>query len=185
MHLYGRTYIRPRLAQWVLGCMHYAYQLEVSTGRPQTTELDEMKGLIDKHLALRWTFSHAMEVILGLPEITSFLALACRCDLAGYVQHKVPDCTSQILDEVAPGWQKKTRVVQDSGFVLCELGHEETWRLGERLCATSVTSSPDGKQASEVHAHPASPSIEASESKLVRPGTRPKEIWRKIKGFVW
>lgn len=185
MHLYGRTYIRPRLAQWILGCMYYAYQVEVSTGKPQITELDEIKGIIDEHLALRWTFSHAMEVILGLPEITSFLALACRCDLAGYVQHKVPDCTSQILDEIAPGWQKKTRVVQDSGFVLCELGQEDTWRLGERLCVPSVTSSLNGKQASEVDAHPASPAIEATESKLVRPSTRPKEIWRKIKGFVW
>ncbi|ROW04506.1 hypothetical protein VMCG_05045 [Cytospora schulzeri] len=76
MHLHGRTYIRSRLAQWILGCMYYAYQLEVSTGKPQITELDELKYLIDKHLAHRWTFSHAMDVLFELPEITTFLTLA-------------------------------------------------------------------------------------------------------------
>ena len=190
MHLHARAYIRPRLAQWILGCMYYAYQLEVSTGMPQHVELDELQSLIDEHFCRRWTFSHAMDVIFELPDITTFLTLACTCDLAEYIKYQIPECTSFRLDKVAPGWKMVKRVVQDDGFALREMDHGDTWRIGEMISALSTTASSStiqSPQAGEDSALPATVSKTVSfepeepKAKEARPGTYTKRIWNRFK----
>ncbi|KAK7704629.1 hypothetical protein SLS64_008393 [Diaporthe eres] len=128
LHLHRLTYIRPHLEQWILGCLYYAYMTEVTTGEAVERELDELERMIAQHFS-RWSFSHAMEVLVRDPGITRFLDLACMCDLALYVTSKVPDCTPAKLQSLAPRWQSLTRITQSSGFEIVGLDAGEEKRL--------------------------------------------------------
>lgn len=157
LHLHRLAYIRPRLEQWVLGCLYYAYMSEIATGAAAETELDKLDRMIGQSFS-KWGFSHAMDVLFQDPGITSFLELACMCDLALYVRSKVPSFTPAKLKSLAPRWQSPTRITQSSGFEIAQLdaGEEKRLvRLSKNLaCATGHIGSV---QAPGDNASPISP----------------------------
>jgi hypothetical protein len=162
MHLHRLTYIMPYLRQWILGILYYAHEIEVSSGNAEADALDELESIIKKAF-IRWDFSHAMECIFNMPEITSFLELACRCDLASYVGQKLPDCTSHELDTVTPGWRESLKIKYESNFEICARkitdDAENEWRVGqivrpirsaeERLSFSSHVSIHDHPEANQ------------------------------------
>lgn len=132
MHLHALTYIKPRLSQWILGCLFYAYQIEVATGLPETAGLDELETLIMVVFG-KWGFSHAMECLPGMPAVDSFLKLVCMADLSAYVRRKIPQCSRTRLDELVPGWQECWIVQQQAEFELQKQRNTANWRLGQDL----------------------------------------------------
>ncbi|KAI3327824.1 hypothetical protein HD806DRAFT_335790 [Xylariaceae sp. AK1471] len=145
MHLHRLTYIMAYLRQWILGTLYYAHEIEVSSGNAEVDALDELESIIKKAFS-RWDFSHAMECIFNMPEIASFLELACRCDLASYVSHKVTNCTSPELDTVAPGWREPLKIKYESNFEICAReitkDAENEWRVGHM--AEPIRSAEEG-----------------------------------------
>ncbi|KAI0505754.1 hypothetical protein F5B22DRAFT_496145 [Xylaria bambusicola] len=141
MHLHRYTYIKPYLKQWVLGTLYYAHQSETLSGNAEVDVLDELESIITKAFS-RWDFSHAVDCVLDIAGITSFLELACKCDLAAYIGHKVPQCTKRELDTLAPKWKDLLEIRRDSDFevgvrqLLCN--EEDDWRVGRLVgCAGS------------------------------------------------
>ncbi|PON28044.1 hypothetical protein TGAM01_v203181 [Trichoderma gamsii] len=98
--------------------------------------LDELEEILTEQFKM-WSFSHAMEYLFGIPQIESFLELACRCDLALYISQKYPDYNSSKLNEIAPNWKMLFRVRQQGTFVIDEketkYDMKSDWRLGRHL----------------------------------------------------
>ncbi|KAL6910650.1 hypothetical protein GGI43DRAFT_18662 [Trichoderma evansii] len=136
IHLHRLMYIKPYLQQWILGSLYYAHSIEVKDDTAEIEALDELEEIITQQFKM-WSFSHAMEYLFGIPQIVSFLELACRCDLALYISQKYPDYNSSKLDEVAPSWKMLFRVRQQGTFVIDEKETEydmkSDWRLGRHL----------------------------------------------------
>ncbi|RFU79029.1 hypothetical protein TARUN_3158 [Trichoderma arundinaceum] len=153
IHLHRLTYIKPYLEQWILGSLYYAYSIEVSDGTTDIDALDELEAIIIKEFRI-WGFPHAMEYLLDMQRITSFLELACRCDLALYITHKHPDYTPSKLDEIAPQWKKLFRLQQQATFEILtkETKYEldSDWRLGRQLGLLSSQRSGKLREESDV-----------------------------------
>jgi ABC-type iron transport system FetAB ATPase subunit len=141
IHLHARTHLRPHLRQWILGSLFYAHVLEVMSGDPETDALDELEAIIMKEF-YRWGFDDAMSCFFERPDITSFLALACQCDLASYVCVKHPQLTPDQLDTLAPGWRRPFEIRQHSNFEICKReitgDLNSDWRLGRQVKALSL-----------------------------------------------
>ncbi|KAH6610445.1 hypothetical protein Trco_000465 [Trichoderma cornu-damae] len=136
IHLHRLTYVKPYLRQWILGSLYYAHSLEASDATAEIDALDELEAIIMKEFKM-WDFPHAIEYLLDMPQITSFVELACRCDLALYITRKHPDYSPSKLDEIAPRWRMLFRLQQQATF---EILQKETkydldsdWRLGRHL----------------------------------------------------
>jgi len=150
IHLHRLIYIKPYLEQWILGTLYYAHELEVLNGIAEVEALDELDAIISQAFQ-RWGFADAMESIFGMPNITSFLGLASKCDLALYVFHKHPDCATRELDALAPGWREPFEIRRDSNFEICSLlqqgvGVDEmdgNWRIGRALGLLSSSESEE------------------------------------------
>lgn len=153
IHLHNRRYIRPHLQQWILGSLYYAHVLEVMCGNPETAALDELEALITNAFA-RWGFSDAMSCFFERPDITSFLELACQCDLASYVCAKHPQLTPAGLDALAPGWRRPFEIRQQSNFEICKREITDDlnsdWRLGRQVQALSLPQKNPAPHAEEV-----------------------------------
>ncbi|KAL1874526.1 hypothetical protein Daus18300_003545 [Diaporthe australafricana] len=193
LHLHRLTYIRPRLEQWILGCMYYAYLSEITTGVAVETELDEIENMIGQHFS-RWGFPHAMDVLFPDQDMTSFLDLACMCDLALYVKHRVPGCTSAALGSLAPKWQNQTRIMQTSGFEIAPLDDGEERRLGRLVKDLARAGGHEGPDQAPVDgAAPISPISVAktvsfgtttthAQPQLAPPPKRMKKLLGRVKG---
>lgn len=174
MHLHRLTYIRPRLEQWILGSLYYAYMSEITTGEAAEKELDELEKMIRQHFS-RWSFSHAMDVLLRDPGITRFFELACMCDLALYVRNKVPGCTPAKLGSLYPRWQTPTRITQSSGFEIAALDEGEEKRLGRLLTSLSCTTDQnDPAQGPGDSTSPISPTSVAKTVSFSTPSRQPQ-----------
>lgn len=140
IHLHRLTYIRIHLTQWILGCLFFAYEIEVTVPHQYasiSTGLDELEGIIMRGFA-SWNFEHAMQTLLGKEGVTSFLELAAMCDMKAYVQQRYPDCDlPTTLDNLAPKWRSPCRVQRGEvkQFEICrqEGGEPGSWRLGSCL----------------------------------------------------
>lgn len=140
IHLHRLTYIRIHLTQWILGCLFFAYQIEVTAPNQYgsiSTGLDELETIIIRGFA-RWGFENAVQTLLDKEGIGSFLELAAMCDLKAYVQWRHPDCDlPTILDNLAPKWRSPCRVQRGEvkEFEICrqEDGKLNSWRLGSCL----------------------------------------------------
>ncbi|GFP53887.1 hypothetical protein TASIC1_0003026500 [Trichoderma asperellum] len=99
--------------------IHTVSDVEVRDDTAEIEALDELEDIITQQFKM-WSFSHAMEYLFGIPQIESFLELACRCDLALYISQKHPDYNSSKLDEIAPRWKMLFRVRQQGTFVIDE-----------------------------------------------------------------
>ncbi|KAM0463838.1 hypothetical protein ACHAO4_000562 [Trichoderma viride] len=136
IHLHRLMYIKPYLQQWILGSLYYAHSIEVRDDTAEIEALDELEGILTEQFKM-WSFSHAMEYLFGIPQIESFLELACRCDLALYISQKYPDYNSSKLNEIAPNWKMLFSVRQQGTFVLDEketkYDMKSDWRLGRHL----------------------------------------------------
>lgn len=192
IHLHRLTYIRPRLEQWILGCLYYAYLSEITTGVAVKTELDEIETMIGQHFS-RWGIPHAMDVLFQNPDMTSFLDLACLCDLSLYVKHKVPVCTPAALGSLVPKWQSRTRITQASGFEIAPLEDGEEKRLGRLVRDLARAGGHEGTtQASMDAAAPISPISVAktvsfgtatqAQPQLAPPPKRMKKLLSRVKG---
>ncbi|KAK2613538.1 hypothetical protein N8I77_000445 [Diaporthe amygdali] len=188
LHLHRLTYIRPRLHQWILGCLYYAYLSEIATGKAMDTDLDELGNRIEQHFS-RWSFSHAMDVLFRDPDIKSFLELTCICDLALYVKRKVPNCAPARLNKLAPRWQHPTRIIQSSGFEIANLDAGEEKRL-VRL-AKNVSCDTDHEHPVKAPGDGTSPisptsvaktvSFSTQQPKLAAPPKRLEKFMRRVK----
>ncbi|KAI8277551.1 hypothetical protein K4K59_009456 [Colletotrichum sp. SAR11_240] len=146
IHQHRNNYIRPHLAQWMLGALHYARRIEILTGTPEVEALDDLEAIIMSAFG-KWGFSHAMATLLpgnddwneDAPE-SSFLELVCRYDVALYVVSKVPDLNIERLDDLAPKWKARISINRGSGFELRQLASEDDedeWRLWKEVRASS------------------------------------------------
>ncbi|KAJ5005429.1 hypothetical protein K4K48_007180 [Colletotrichum sp. SAR 10_66] len=148
IHQHRNNYIRPHLAQWMLGALYYARRIEILTGIPEVEALDDLEAIIMSAFG-KWGFSHAMATLLpgnddwneDAPE-SSFLELVCRYDVALYVVSKVPDLNIERLDDLAPKWKARISINRGSGFELRQLASEDDedeWRLRKEVRASSQT----------------------------------------------
>ncbi|KAI3400683.1 hypothetical protein diail_2395 [Diaporthe ilicicola] len=190
IHLHRLTYIRPRLEQWILGCLYYAYLIEITTGEAVTVEIHEIETIIEQQFS-RWSFSHAMDVLFQDPDMTSFLELACMCDLALYIRHKIPDCRPAELKSLAPRWQSRTRIEQSSGFEIAPLDDGEKKRLCRLVKDIARASGHErSAQAPEDGTAPISPISVAKtvsfntthQPQVAAPPKRMKELLKRVKG---
>ncbi|KAI0111200.1 hypothetical protein GGR51DRAFT_509331 [Nemania sp. FL0031] len=171
MHLHRLTYIMPYLRQWILGTLYYAHEIEISSGAAEVDALDELDSVITREYR-RWGFAHAMECIFNMPEIASFLELACKCDLALYVSHKHPQCTPRELSTLAPGWRELLKVVRDSNFELRErqvtndMGSD--WRIGRALGVFSLSEESNSLHVRTREAPPAEKPVYINPKRGVR-----------------
>lgn len=153
LHLHRLTYIRSHLAQWILGCFFYAYRIDLTSSSPYgpiNLGLDELENTILR-IFQKWDFSHAMCTLLDREDIVSFIALAARCDLAAYIEYRLPQHTAATLDEHAPGWRSPCCVQQLSGFNICPQASDGSWnwRLGHDTGAIQEIQSPASSGQSE------------------------------------
>ncbi|KAL7923952.1 hypothetical protein ACQKWADRAFT_311743 [Trichoderma austrokoningii] len=136
IHLHRLMYMKPYLQQWILGSLYYAHSIEIRDDTAEIEALDELEEILTEQFKM-WSFSHAMEYLFGIPQIESFLELACRCDLALYISQKYPDYNSRKLDAIAPGWKMLFSVRQQGTFVIDEketkYDMKSDWRLGRHL----------------------------------------------------
>ncbi|KAM0511307.1 hypothetical protein ACHAPE_009973 [Trichoderma viride] len=136
IHLHRLMYIKPYLQQWILGSLYYAHSIEVRDDTAEIEALDELEEILTEQFKM-WSFSHAMEYLFGIPQIESFLELACRCDLALYISQKYPDYNPTKLNEIAPNWKMLFSVRQQGTFVIDEketkYDMKSDWRLGRHL----------------------------------------------------
>lgn len=136
IHLHRLMYIKPYLQQWILGSLYYAHSIEVRDDTAEIEALDELEEILTEQFKM-WSFSHAMEYLFGIPQIESFLELACRCDLALYISQKYPDYNSSRLDKIAPSWKTLFSVRQQGTFVIddreTKYDMKSDWRLGRHL----------------------------------------------------
>ncbi|KAK2770722.1 high-affinity nicotinic acid transporter [Colletotrichum kahawae] len=129
IHQHRNNYIRPHLAQWLLGALYYARKIEGLTGAPEVEALDDLEAIIMSNDD--WNED--------APE-SSFLELVCRYDVALYVCSKVPDLSVERLDELVPNWKARISINRDSGFELCQStseDNEDKWRLLTEARASS------------------------------------------------
>lgn len=145
------TYVKPQLRQWVLAILFYASEVEIASSGPcelVNLGLDELEGIILQAFRL-WDFSEGAFTILG-EKYLSLIHIAVRCDLAGYVHHRLPQCTAATLDEVAPGWREPClQIVQVSDFTMRQtLGtHATPWRLGHTTGIVQSITQPENSHA--------------------------------------
>lgn len=103
----------------------------------------------------KWDFSHTIDCFFKRPNVTSFLKLACQCDLASYICKKHPQLTASQLDTLAPGWRSPFEIRQQSNFkiykreIISNLNSD--WRLRRQIKALSL---PHQKPAAEVRLPP-------------------------------
>lgn len=162
IHLHRLTYIRMHLTQWILGCLFFAYEIEVTAPHQYgsiSTGLDELEGIIMRGFA-RWDFESAIQTLLDEEGIFSFLELAAMCDLKAYVQRRHPDCDlPTTLDNLAPRWRSPCRVqlgeVKQFEIFRQEDDEPGSWRLGSCLNSEESPHVPgttsDGLGAPESH----------------------------------
>ncbi|KAF4913555.1 hypothetical protein CGCVW01_v010858 [Colletotrichum viniferum] len=53
IHQHRNNYIRPHLAQWMLGALYYARRIELLTGTPEVEALDDLEAIIMNEWRLR------------------------------------------------------------------------------------------------------------------------------------
>ncbi|KAL1871076.1 hypothetical protein Daus18300_004821 [Diaporthe australafricana] len=155
IHLHRLTYIRTHLSQWILGCLFYAFEIEVTAPNQYKSiliGLDELEAMIMREFA-RWGLNNAMQTLLGNKEVASFLELTAMCDLKAYVLWRHPGYNlATILDEHAPKWRSPCRVQRGDvkEFEICRQKDDElsSWRLGSYLNVETSLQVPGLKSGS-------------------------------------
>ncbi|KAL7798507.1 hypothetical protein V8C37DRAFT_407709 [Trichoderma ceciliae] len=154
MHLHRLIYVKSYLQQWILGSLYYAHSIEILDGTAEIAALDELEAIIMKEFRI-WSFSHAMECLLDMPQVVSFLELACRCDLALYITQKHPDYSPRKLDGIAPRWRILFRLQQQATFEILQedasYDLDSDWRLGRHFGLLSSQEKKESKEEVEWH----------------------------------
>ncbi|KOS22041.1 hypothetical protein ESCO_001888 [Escovopsis weberi] len=139
IHLNRYQSMRPHVKQWFLECLYYAYQCEIA-GHPESHWLDELEAIIAQNFH-RWGFPDAMQNLLEMPKIKSFIELACKFDLLSYVEAKVPGCSASKLDQIAKEWRKPCSIRQPPNLEVVPKMKGDinlAWRLGAKYRQVNV-----------------------------------------------
>lgn len=86
-HLWKRTYLRPYLSNWFLSSIYYAREIEVTRGKPATSQLDQIEKILSKNLEYT-SFSDAIEQVCGSRKFESMESLAMCMGLYLYMKEK-------------------------------------------------------------------------------------------------
>ncbi|KAI1808917.1 hypothetical protein F4811DRAFT_499441 [Daldinia bambusicola] len=99
IHLLPRVYLKPYLRDWYLASIFYAREIEVTFGRPETQQLDQMNESLISYLEERgmtkYAFNEALSklfddqnIFATIPPCRSFADLAMHCGLHFYICDK-------------------------------------------------------------------------------------------------
>lgn len=159
------AYLQPRLREWTLACLFYAHEIEVAMSDEPCEQvnagLDELEMIIARAF-WKWGLAEGIYSVLG-ERYSSLVQLGACCDLATYVRCRLPQCTSDTLDEVAIGWRTPYQIAYLSDFYMERKTESNPWRLGQMI---QLEDDPENSTQPPEHTR----SLETNSSKTLQHG---------------